>query len=294
MCQQSKYAAILIEHLKDVTSINHHIKAVPQLSNFIGSKLLYILYQVYMPLSILADNFTHYDLHMDNVLLYKPVANKHIEYHYHVDSGIINFKSEYIVKLIDYGRSYYNQQQSNTNPIDIYNKLCTERSCDPNCGENVGLAWLEPVLSKDGFFISSSLPNPSHDLRLINEIKNNILFNVRNYMHTKPLIDVINSTKYGVGITDPREKTYGSQPNINVGFPLAINNVRDAEMALANIILNNNELRQLNDNLYFDENKIGDFHIYSDGRPMKFVPIFTGSRSRSSSRRSRSVSTLSL
>ena len=36
-----------------------------------------------MPLSIIKNNFTHYDLHYENVFLYEPLKNKYIEYHYY-------------------------------------------------------------------------------------------------------------------------------------------------------------------------------------------------------------------
>uniref|UniRef100_A0A6C0HZ74 Protein kinase domain-containing protein n=1 Tax=viral metagenome TaxID=1070528 RepID=A0A6C0HZ74_9ZZZZ len=278
MCQQSKSSAILIEHLKNVTSLDDNF-IKPQLSvnidNFIESKLLYILYQVYMPLSILADKFTHYDLHMDNILLYKPINGKHIEYNYHFDHGIINFKSEYIVKLIDYGRSYYKYDEpGKENSIDIYNKLCKERDCNSGytvCGDDYGLAWLNPQLDEDSYFISSSMPNQSHDLRLITEIKRYMaLFDDTN-IYVKPIYDFINSVQYGVGISV--EKRFGTEPNTTSGLPLHVNNVTDAHRALFDIISNNTEIRDLNNATYLPQNKIGDFHIFSDGSPMIFDPV---------------------
>ena len=45
-----------------------------------------------MPLATLSDVFTHYDLHLDNILLYEPIKNGYITYNYHLNSGkIIKF-----------------------------------------------------------------------------------------------------------------------------------------------------------------------------------------------------------
>ena len=71
--------------------------------SFMNHELLYILYQIYAPLSILSDSFTHYDLNTNNVRLYIPEPKKHIEYHYHYPDRVVKFNSKYIVKIIDYG-----------------------------------------------------------------------------------------------------------------------------------------------------------------------------------------------
>ena len=73
MCEKSKYAAILIQHLKDVTTLNDMVETS---FDAICYDLIYILYQVYMPLAQLKNHFTHYDLHGENVLLYEPTNIK--------------------------------------------------------------------------------------------------------------------------------------------------------------------------------------------------------------------------
>lgn len=138
MCQQSKYAAILIQHLKNVRTLGDSLT-----SNFIIYDLLFVLYQIYMPLSLLKYTFTHYDLHNDNVLLFEPIKGKYIEYHYHLQTNeIVNFKSPYIVKIIDYGRSYFSPEHPDLNPTDIYNHLCSEPACSPKCGSKSGFTFL--------------------------------------------------------------------------------------------------------------------------------------------------------
>lgn len=280
MCEESKYCAILVEHLKGVKSIGdilYNSATVSQVHEFILFALPFILYQIYLPLSLLRTVFTHYDLHHDNVLLYEPIKGKHIKYHYHLNSGVVTFNSPYIVKIIDYGRSFY---KSNTliKPREIYDHLCAEPDCD-KCGWNSGLSWLDPVLEDDNFFISSSIVNPSHDLRLLDIIRNE-MYNPQNSNISRlsqnsralynTIDDLLNKVVYRVGITDPDKVHAGTEPNRASGLPNAINHVGDAEREIRNL-LNNPYLKSINNMKYVDATKIGDMHIYEDGRPVSFI-----------------------
>ena len=62
------------------------------------------LYLIYYTLSKLPE-FTHFDLHPANVLLYEPVQGSCIEYMIHIEGIEVRFKSRYLPKIIDYGRS---------------------------------------------------------------------------------------------------------------------------------------------------------------------------------------------
>ena len=286
MCEKSKYAAILIQHLKDVTTLEDilekkHIKS----QSTIFYDLLYILYQVYMPLAQLKNNFTQYDLHAGNVLLYEPVKGKHIQYHYHIGNGkIVSFNSPYIVKIIDYGRSFFKYKQSQKdNSPDIYAKLCAEPKCnkkDAPCGSSQGFAWMEGPLLNTNYFISSQVPNMSHDLRLINFITESIKTN-RPKVYSTPQekamyktieIQILDKLKYGQGIKGDNKK-FGTNINRTLGFPNSINNVVDAERTLQEIILEDPVASILNEQKYLPENKIGDIHVYNDETPMRFEPI---------------------
>jgi len=281
MCEDSKLCSILVEHLKGVRSLGDILFNSPRvvdLQSFILYKLPFILYQIYLPLSLLRTVFTHYDLHQDNVLLYEPIKGKHIHYHYHLTSGVVSFKSPYIVKIIDYGRSFYNSDTL-MKPLEIYHYLCAEPNCDL-CGWESGLSWLDPVLNEDNFFISSCMNNPSHDLRLLDIIKHEldnpqtsnvsalpqpgrIMFNTMKLMLDKVV--------YRVGITDPNNVHSGTEPNQASGLPNNIHHVSDAEVELRRLV-NDQFFKAANNMRYTDVNKIGDMHIYEDGRPVSFVP----------------------
>jgi len=280
MCEESKYSAILVEHLKGVKSLGNIFNNPPSdavLNSFILYQLPFVLYQIYLPLSLLRTIFTHYDLHLDNVLLYEPIKGKHINYRYHLNNGIIvSFKSPYIVKIIDYGRSYY-RSDTLMNPREIYDYLCAEPDCD-TCGWDSGLSWLDPVLEEDNFFISSCLVNPSHDLRLMYILKNIFISNINTaglpqngQIMFDTIKDVLDKITYGVGITDLDKKGNGTEKNTASGLPVSINNVADAERAIRQL-LNDPLINGANNMRYTDVNKIGDMNIYQDGRTVSFTP----------------------
>jgi hypothetical protein len=286
-CEDSRLAALLIQNVKNAKTLESYLRNNDKFK-FKCYELAYILYQVYLPLSQLRKSFTHNDLHTLNVLLYKPFINKYITYHYHTPRGeTVTFKSAYLVKLIDYGRCYFGGENKrydnniyNKTP-DVYNDLCEESKCNKKpsvCGSEEGFSWLEPGLLESSYFTSSQEKNESQDLRLLHACKKDFLnsvepngsadeVNVYNELGLK-----INSTVYGIGIKDENEKQFGTMENLRKGDK-KINNVRDAEMSLENMILNNKCLMDLNEIWAKSREKFGDMHIYTDGRPTQFIQV---------------------
>ena len=133
-----------------------------------------LFYQLYFGLCLLGKNYTHYDLHADNVFLYKPFdGNQCILMRYHRDGNIFEFKSEYIVKIIDYGRNYFNNGTTNTKEI-VENYICPSPECNPNCGEDVGYEYIKGSTNDpnyDFYWINPVEPNMSHDLRAVSIYK---------------------------------------------------------------------------------------------------------------------------
>ena len=223
MCQFSQNFAILIQHLHDVLTLSEF------LDKFIyytisEEEILYILYQIYLPLSVLSGVFTHYDLHWENVLLYQPFNNNgRIHFKYHLPDGeIVEFYSRYLVKIIDYGRCYYYSNDT-SNSKTIYNKICDEPECSNEqntCGYDKGFRFLKPGLIPKHHFISSSEPNISADLRLLLILIHSHSFrseDVKQYLHK------LNGFKITRFSTDPLASDITGQK---------INNVIDAEKLL--------------------------------------------------------------
>jgi len=286
MCNSSKYGAILIQHLSKVRTIGDFImKASRSVSvNFYITELLPILYQIYFPLSQMSKEFTHYDLHEDNVLLYEPVSGKYIQYHYHQKDGtVVEFKSPYIAKIIDYGRSYF--QSDKMDSFDVLKKLCKEPDCDGQnkCGESYGFKYMNTASKlRDSYYICSAIYNPSHDLRLINiigkrmkELNIKLTKNPQHEEIHSMLEYMFENTVYGDGLTVAQKKQYylygtKAQPKSGItSKSTKINNVNDAEVMLRDGIAFS---ATWNDYSHSLMGKLGDIHVYSDGTPMKFIP----------------------
>jgi hypothetical protein len=266
-CQKSKLACLLLQHIKSAKSIQDYLH-VDSYTHFITFDLIYVLFIVYHCLSSLSKTFTHYDLHDGNVLLYEPIKNKFVQYHYHSKNNtVFTFNSPYIPKIIDYGRSYFDN--ANVSSKTIYNKLCNTKACG-KCGDNVGFGWLDP---NPLYHISSTTKNESHDLRLLNVIKNSLpLINesIPKYKSFTELQTILNKVKYGIGISNRGEKIYGTIENTTNGKNVnKIFNVNDAYESLKAAI-EMPSLVSLNKTMYVDKNKIGNLHIYEDGRDMHY------------------------
>jgi len=121
---------------------------------FVRDHLVGVLYQVYFALAAVADTFTHYDLHLDNVLVMQLAEPVRIKYG-------VSFETKTLAKVIDYGRCFFNDSArglSNSSP-KIEKSICAQ--CY-SCGKYDGFTWLED----DGneYHVVSTRPNRSHDL----------------------------------------------------------------------------------------------------------------------------------
>lgn len=154
-CATPELFAVLIQSIPNPTFIYD----LPDDAN-----LFPILYQIYFPLGHLQNTFTHYDLHINNVLLYEPAPNKYIEYHYHAPEGVVRFKSNYLAKIIDYGRSYFYDGRESS--ATIYRDLFLD-NCDIRAR---GFRWLNPKNGSSPFF-TTARPNPKFDLRFFQFVK---------------------------------------------------------------------------------------------------------------------------
>jgi hypothetical protein len=268
-CRSSIDMCILIQHIKGASSLAD--KAYDRYVNpkkddaFIQNDLLSSLFQIYYPLSMLKNNFTHYDLHGDNVIMYKPVEGKYIQYHYHYPDGTkVSFKSQYISKIIDYGRSFFNMNPVEHYPgimdsLGYYNAVCTNPDCNhiPEiCGNGSGYLWMSPP-SKKNSYISSSTRNISHDLRLLKELRDETDPLKFTDLRKKILSLVIYKDRYGT-------------PEIVKSDKGRILNVTDVTSALRTL-MTKKEYIIANEKYYSKMKKIGDLNIYPY-RSMTYTP----------------------
>jgi hypothetical protein len=193
-CKKNKLMCALIQHFDKFMTFGHMWEM-----NFdaIKYEILHICWQVYFCLEIMGSKYTHYDLHQNNVCLYKPYdGNKYtlMRYHYLDENNvetILKFKSEFIVKIIDYGRNYFDKTKiiENTdyriintkklvnlyvkNAPDCRDRKAPDKPPDPlSCGRKFGYGIIQGSACKGkefnnaaNYWIDPTKPNMSHDLR---------------------------------------------------------------------------------------------------------------------------------
>ena len=269
-CKYSKTLCVLVQHIKGAVSIGDKVFKNPDF-DYIINDLLYSFYQVYYTLAMVYSNFTHYDLHPDNVILYKPVAGKYIEFHYHLQDGtIIIFKSQYIVKIIDYGRCFLNTKGLNS--VSYYTNICAkeinaECNIKPEvCGDESGYGWLHPKLKEDSYYISSTINNPSHDLRLLNDLKDRMPWHDEPF---KSSTRIRNHMKY-ILLTLKYDGKYGTPPVAGKPDFQKTEDVTDAAAFIRRAILDPDQNKANND-YYAGMAKLGDMHVYGT-KLMEYIP----------------------
>jgi hypothetical protein len=279
-CEKSKYISILTQHINASKTLKDMFNDKKYNDYFMNIEMVYIFYQIYMALSCVATTFTHYDLHLDNVLVYEPVEGKYIEYHYHKNGEEITFKSNYIVKIIDYGRSFFKDNDTETGSSqNIMKNICKTEECTIqktndkgelntyNCGIFQGYTWIKERTKDELYFrnhLCGYVNNVSYDLRLMCLMEN------KYYYH-----DIENSfnkllEKVCYGEETRKGGCSGTIENKKSGLPKYINNVIDAHDALLALV--KNAYFKSENNSFKHGSKLGDLHIYYDGRPMKFEP----------------------
>ena len=183
-CIDVLYQALLIQHFKKPQTLTQFIKINMFDRSFFVITLLTIFMQIYIPLGQLETKFTHNDLHFDNILIIQVPNNRYITLTYKLPTGDISFKTKYICKIIDYGRSYFNEDVQN-NSTNWRKQMCqttkcgkgcsTEQTeiCETNpksnniCGVQSGYSWANTAINDSNYYISTIINNPGKDLWMI-------------------------------------------------------------------------------------------------------------------------------
>ena len=255
-CLSSIVLCILTQNIKNAKTVKSMLDAGPgrthsEVSEFVINDLAGCLFQVYFALDDLRDSFTHYDLHYQNVLLFEPVVNKYINYNYiGRDGSACSFKSKYIVKIIDYGRSFI-ISPTGEGSVTEYQRICAEPFCKPHCGEEVGYYWMNPVNNNPNIN-SCTTKNNTKDLWLLSILKK------YKSVCPLPLVELFDKLNFGDGTQ-----------NSSVGYPHRIFNVSDAKSCLSDIINSVVEV-QKNNAYYLPYTNLGTLTI-SSGVDMNYV-----------------------
>jgi hypothetical protein len=245
-CLKYELLCVLIQHFDKFYSFENIHK-----NNFnrINYDIYNIMYQVYFCLAMLGDNYTHYDLHANNVFLYKPFdGNKCILMKYHHNGKVFEFKSEFIVKIIDYGFNYFNNGKTNTK--EIMEIICTQNNC-PKCGLKKGYETIQGNImnpEREFYWINPIVPNVSHDLKFAFWIQNNT-----------PNFNLIEKIHYKKDAGTPEDKT-GDEKNIRSIFNLL--DALESEINYFNEIENHNK--------YAEWTVAATMDVYDDEREYTF------------------------
>jgi len=265
-CKQPESCSILVQHINHAPTLAEKCHD----AEFVRNDIVAFLFQVYMPLAQLKNEFTHYDLHLDNVLVYEPVKGSYIEYHYHMENDtVIRFKSAYIAKIIDYGRSFFVDAENpdvTGSSKRIYTELCSLRECEPACGYNYGFSWLSPHSKnpKHNYFISSQMRNWSHDLRLLDMLRRKSTN--PSYKKAVAMVERENPALHKLAKSVKYQINYGTEEKpTTTTTSRRILNVEDAKNALQEMMVTTHFTA------YLDKTKLGDMHVYSDGRPLQYI-----------------------
>lgn len=277
-CDESSRLAILIQSFVGATTLH---EALTNATDYFVAELCIIhltsiLFQIYMTLYFLKSVFTHYDLHTGNVLLYKPVNNSYIKYMYHLEDGTVaTFNSPYIVKIIDYGRCFFNDTSVPITSIirnseSIHRQVCKIPACEPKCGENKGYQYFSNKINAGDHYISSKNNNQSHDLRLLKmicDMKISIMPQIPLKIN-EMLNNVVFTGKYGTD-NDPKISLTDKVTNVSKAADTLLNIIRSPEYTGLNTLFyeTNTYMKRT-----VELKQLGELHIYYDKTPMKFIP----------------------
>lgn len=269
ICTQSRSYCLLIQNVKNGKSFedvvqeykdkSHLIDQAAQLKTDIMSSLLH----VYFTLAQLHNKMTHYDLHTENVMLYKPFGDKKtIQYIYHFKNGEeITFTSEYLAKIIDYGRSYFSGAKELLGKIAI-SEDCNSQLPPKNLNKKPAKPKIESRGMESGFtfhndtrcndmtyYICPDLFNESHDLRLAVLTKKILRKSKNNPLET----------------FDLEYKADTGTPSLETGNPQKVSNVREMLTALRTWFKSDKYASQIHKNSF---EVVAVMNIYEDMRPM--------------------------
>jgi hypothetical protein len=256
VCRKARNICTLIQHIQHARSFSECYKE----DYFRDHESAYVYYQVFFTLHQLRTQFTHYDLHRNNVLLYEPVVGKYIQYHYHLPDKVVRYKSKYLVKIIDYGRSFF------PGALEYHQKICAEKACNPLCGFSKGFStFFEDRRVEIVFGGANTLyKNESHDLIFLYESLDHLTYLQKTV--DPEYTQILQDTLYNQGISTRRGQ-WGTMEDLR--HDTKIRNVTDAYQRWETYILKRTER---NDQAHAGMTCLGDIHVYLD-KEVEYIPF---------------------
>lgn len=228
-CQRPENNAILIQTIdKGQTFWDLLVKylklqnSLPEVYSSNLRNIMQLLLQVYAPLSMLQDEFTHFDLHEKNVLIYTIPNNKMITLNYYDanDNLEISFNTQFIAKIADYGRCYTPLNNEYFNRV-LKTASCKKVAYDTKKRQTVistaekGYNWFVQNQESWNFYISQLLPNQSHDLILASRVIEHVrTTKAYRKLMANMLDNIYYEDTYGTPSTSSQNNSTSSTPKI--------------------------------------------------------------------------------
>ena len=296
-CRLNEYLSLFTQYIPAPYNFNEYLRSISVNSSYCASRpriiqeasvhklyeLTTILHMVYQLLASFADKFTHYDLHLTNVLLVEVPNNQfiHVVFHY-PDGRVLRYNMCYIPVVIDYGHCFVHCAQINTK--EVMKTVCKNDSkrtpdgplgpaCPFMCGNMSGYQQsTEYDEATDTFkpasianhFIDYTQSNVSHDCRLLNEIKLNFDFNSlpkNNFIVKKLVFGILNKL-------EKMDSRFGTHEDETWGH--TISQIFMAAEKLTEII-SHSKFNAMNDSFLNKKKLYATLHIWTDlSRPFEF------------------------
>jgi hypothetical protein len=260
-CKDPLRVMVLTEYVENATDFADIVKKyrfTPKFKLF-EHGLPAMLYQIYSVLSVISHNFTHYDLHGGNCIVYTIPDNRYVRMIYHHPSGqTIEFNTGFIVKLIDYGRCYVPTSRQFHDTVAATPECLVSGDSVP--GESFGFGMFEEYPLRQYHYVTPKLNNYSADLRLLFDVSKAY---DKDTNFRRLLRRVQFAERFGTFKISPNEPNPDNK----------IRNVMEAERALAGFI-NDPSFTNVDTAFANGKTKIGDIHIYLDmSKPMEFITV---------------------
>ena len=253
MCKENEKLCLIIQYYNNFITLKKYCEQPD------AFELPFIFFQVYYALHECRKSFTHYDLHDSNVGLVKLPNNIHIDYEYTIETltgpEVVRFKSKYIVKIIDYGRSYF------SGSAKLVSDIKKKKGCPKKETHKIGI--MNSLYVEMTYHVNLEKKNESHDLRLLTMMNYNNMAPI--YSKQPHLQNIIKDVTF--------LKMYGTVENLNsTPTHSPIRNVTDAQWQFSKYIMDNiDNIVTENTNNYMTSNSLGTLRV-TPNTQMIFTP----------------------
>ena len=296
-CKLNEYLTLFTQYIPTTYNFNEYLRRISINSKVSNTRpriiqqsyihklyeLTTMLHMLYQLLASFADKFTHYDLHLNNVLLVEIPNNQfiHVVFHYK-DGRVFRYNMCCIPVLIDYGHCFVHCNQIYSR--EIMKTVCKNDSkgtaksplgpaCPNICGNTTGYErstdydeqtdTFQPA-SFDNHFTDYTQSNVSHDCRLLHEILLYFDFNSlpkNNFIVKKLVHGIFNKlAKMDSRFGTHEDETWGER----------ITNIFMAADKLTEII-SQPKFNAINDSFLNEKKLYGTLDIWTDlSRPFRF------------------------